>query len=141
MQLTSCYCKINTNKVLRWTPDEKRLTSWINNGHAIFMCVNYLLETENPKHEHSCMYETAIFFLNVLIDQLLLCMWHLLTSGIYIYVWTFFLQRLETDLAYWMDHYQSSDQGRQHHYDENSPMGPRSAGSYRHGANVNYDYY
>uniref|UniRef100_A0A8C0YKQ1 ECRG4 augurin precursor a n=1 Tax=Cyprinus carpio carpio TaxID=630221 RepID=A0A8C0YKQ1_CYPCA len=39
--------------------------------------------------------------------------------------------RLETDLAYWMDHYQSSDQGRQHHYDENSPMGPRSAGSYR----------
>ncbi|XP_043105656.1 augurin-A [Puntigrus tetrazona] len=49
--------------------------------------------------------------------------------------------RLETDLAYWLDHYQSSDQGRQHHYDENSPMGPRSAGSYRHGANVNYDYY
>uniref|UniRef100_A0A8C2DFH7 ECRG4 augurin precursor a n=1 Tax=Cyprinus carpio TaxID=7962 RepID=A0A8C2DFH7_CYPCA len=49
--------------------------------------------------------------------------------------------RLETDLAFWMDQYQSSDQGRQHHYDENSPMGPRSAGSYRHGANVNYDYY
>ncbi|CAM4605633.1 unnamed protein product [Leuciscus chuanchicus] len=49
--------------------------------------------------------------------------------------------RLETDLAYWMDHHQSSDQGRQHHYDENSPIGPRSAGSYRHGANVNYDYY
>ncbi|XP_016088025.1 augurin-A-like [Sinocyclocheilus grahami] len=39
--------------------------------------------------------------------------------------------RLETDLAYWMDHYQSSD----------SPMGPRSAASYRHGANVIYDYY
>ncbi|KAK7168782.1 hypothetical protein R3I93_004931 [Phoxinus phoxinus] len=49
--------------------------------------------------------------------------------------------RLETDLAYWMDQHRSSDQGRQHHYDENSPIGPRSAGSYRHGANVNYDYY
>ncbi|XP_016385136.1 augurin-A-like [Sinocyclocheilus rhinocerous] len=44
--------------------------------------------------------------------------------------------RLVTDLAYWMDHYQSSDPGRQHH----SPMGPRSAASYRHGANVNYYY-
>lgn len=52
-----------------------------------------------------------------------------------------FFQRLETDLAYWMDHYQSNDQGRQHHYDENSPIGPRGPGSYRHGANVNYDYY
>ncbi|XP_073711088.1 augurin-A [Misgurnus anguillicaudatus] len=49
--------------------------------------------------------------------------------------------RLETDLAYWMDHYRSNDQGRQHHYDENSPMGPRGPGSYRHGADVNYDYY
>uniref|UniRef100_A0A3B4XCM7 Uncharacterized protein n=1 Tax=Seriola lalandi dorsalis TaxID=1841481 RepID=A0A3B4XCM7_SERLL len=28
-----------------------------------------------------------------------------------------------------------------HHYDENSPIGPRDPGSYRHGANVNYDYY
>ncbi|TRY53766.1 hypothetical protein DNTS_013356, partial [Danionella cerebrum] len=49
--------------------------------------------------------------------------------------------RLETDLAYWMDQHRSGDQGRQHHYDENAPMGPRSAGQYRHGANVNYDYY
>ncbi|MEQ2283478.1 Augurin-A [Ameca splendens] len=48
-------------------------------------------------------------------------------------------QRLETDLQYWMDHARSFDQGRQHHYDENAPIGPRS--SYRHGANVNYDYY
>ncbi|XP_017325430.1 augurin-A [Ictalurus punctatus] len=49
--------------------------------------------------------------------------------------------RLETDLAYWMDHARSTDQGRQHHYDENSPMGPRYSTHYRHGANVNYDYY
>ncbi|XP_041663423.1 augurin-A [Cheilinus undulatus] len=50
-------------------------------------------------------------------------------------------QRLEADLSYWMDHARSTDQGRQHHYDENSPMGPRDHSSYRHGANVNYDYY
>ncbi|KAG7238773.1 hypothetical protein INR49_030317 [Caranx melampygus] len=50
-------------------------------------------------------------------------------------------QRLETDLSYWMDQARSSDQGRQHHYDENSPIGPRDPTSYRHGANVNYDYY
>ncbi|XP_056145381.1 augurin-A [Lampris incognitus] len=50
-------------------------------------------------------------------------------------------QRLETDLSYWMDQARSSDQGRQHHYDENAPIGPRYPGSYRHGANVNYDYY
>ncbi|CAJ1079642.1 augurin-A [Xyrichtys novacula] len=50
-------------------------------------------------------------------------------------------QRLEADLSYWMDHARSTDQGRQHHYDENSPIGPRYPGSYRHGANVNYDYY
>ncbi|XP_070771336.1 augurin-A [Enoplosus armatus] len=50
-------------------------------------------------------------------------------------------QRLETDLAYWMDQARSSDQGRQHHYDENSPIGPRDHSTYRHGANVNYDYY
>ncbi|XP_029936837.1 augurin-A [Myripristis murdjan] len=50
-------------------------------------------------------------------------------------------QRLETDLSYWMDHARSTDHGRQHHYDENSPIGPRDSGSYRHGANVNYDYY
>ncbi|KAF7215577.1 augurin-A isoform X1 [Nothobranchius furzeri] len=50
-------------------------------------------------------------------------------------------QRLEADLQYWMDHARSNDQGRQHHYDENSPMGPRDTASYRHGANVNYDYY
>ncbi|XP_056320883.1 augurin-A [Danio aesculapii] len=49
--------------------------------------------------------------------------------------------RLETDLAYWMDQHRSSDQGRQHHYDENAALGPRGAASYRHGANVNYDYY
>ncbi|XP_029567966.1 augurin-A [Salmo trutta] len=49
--------------------------------------------------------------------------------------------RLETDLSYWMDHARSSDQGRQHHYDENSPIGPRDRGAHRHGANVNYDYY
>ncbi|XP_062862551.1 augurin-A [Trichomycterus rosablanca] len=49
--------------------------------------------------------------------------------------------RLEADLSYWMDHFNSNDQGRQHHYDENSPMGPRYPSAYRHGANVNYDYY
>ncbi|XP_076858009.1 augurin-A [Brachyhypopomus gauderio] len=49
--------------------------------------------------------------------------------------------RLEADLAHWMDHARSTDQARQHHYDENSPMGPRYPSSYRHGANVNYDYY
>ncbi|KAL6101013.1 ecrg4 [Pungitius sinensis] len=50
-------------------------------------------------------------------------------------------QRLETDLSYWMDQARSRDQGRQHQYDENAPIGPRDHGSYRHGANVNYDYY
>uniref|UniRef100_A0A8C5GJI1 Uncharacterized protein n=2 Tax=Gouania willdenowi TaxID=441366 RepID=A0A8C5GJI1_GOUWI len=50
-------------------------------------------------------------------------------------------QRLETDLSYWMDQARSTDHGRQHHYDENSPVGPRDRTSYRHGANVNYDYY
>uniref|UniRef100_A0AAQ6IKC4 ECRG4 augurin precursor a n=1 Tax=Anabas testudineus TaxID=64144 RepID=A0AAQ6IKC4_ANATE len=50
-------------------------------------------------------------------------------------------QRLETDLSYWMDQARAGDQGRQHHYDENSPIGPRYPSSYRHGANVNYDYY
>ncbi|XP_042350258.1 augurin-A [Plectropomus leopardus] len=50
-------------------------------------------------------------------------------------------QRLETDLSYWMDQARASDQGRQHHYDENAAIGPRDHGSYRHGANVNYDYY
>ncbi|KAM4559293.1 augurin-A [Odontesthes bonariensis] len=50
-------------------------------------------------------------------------------------------QRLEADLSYWMDQARSNDHGRQHHYDENSPIGPRDPSSYRHGANVNYDYY
>ncbi|XP_047456848.1 augurin-A [Mugil cephalus] len=50
-------------------------------------------------------------------------------------------QRLETDLAYWMDHARANDQGRQHHYDENAAIAPRDTASYRHGANVNYDYY
>ncbi|KAJ4933334.1 hypothetical protein JOQ06_030166 [Pogonophryne albipinna] len=50
-------------------------------------------------------------------------------------------QRLETDLSYWMDQSRSRDQGRQHHYDENAPIGPRDHSSYRHGADVNYDYY
>ncbi|XP_066522650.1 augurin-B [Hoplias malabaricus] len=49
--------------------------------------------------------------------------------------------RLETDLSHWMDQARATDQGRQHHYDENAPMGPRDASAYRHGANVNYDYY
>lgn len=58
-------------------------------------------------------------------------------------LWSCFFppQRLETDLSYWMDHARSSDQGRQHHYDENSPIGPRDRGAHRHGADVNYDYY
>ncbi|XP_061647945.1 augurin-A isoform X2 [Phyllopteryx taeniolatus] len=50
-------------------------------------------------------------------------------------------QRLESDLSYWMDHARSNDHGRQHHYDENAPIGPRDPNSYRHGADVNYDYY
>ncbi|CAM4622898.1 hypothetical protein PO909_005933 [Leuciscus waleckii] len=49
--------------------------------------------------------------------------------------------RLETDLSYWMDQARSNDQGRQHHHDENAPMSQHDPGSYRHGANVNYDYY
>ncbi|XP_062302875.1 augurin-B isoform X1 [Osmerus eperlanus] len=49
--------------------------------------------------------------------------------------------RLETDLSYWMDQSRSSDQGHQHHYDENAAIGPQDRGTYRHGANVNYDYY
>ncbi|KAG5283597.1 hypothetical protein AALO_G00043850 [Alosa alosa] len=49
--------------------------------------------------------------------------------------------RLEADLAYWKDQAQANDQGRQHHYDENAALGPRHATGYRHGANVNYDYY
>ena len=51
------------------------------------------------------------------------------------------IQRLEADLSYWMDQSRSRDQGRQHHYDENAPIGPRYPDAYRHGANVNYDYY
>ncbi|XP_076016684.1 augurin-A [Genypterus blacodes] len=50
-------------------------------------------------------------------------------------------ERLEADLSYWMDHARSHDQGRQHHYDENAPIGPRDTSAYRHGADVNYDYY
>ncbi|XP_028993348.1 augurin-A [Betta splendens] len=50
-------------------------------------------------------------------------------------------QRLEADLSYWMDHARANDQGRQHHYDENAPLAPQHPSSYRHGANVNYDYY
>eukprot|EP00066_Takifugu_rubripes_P017321 XP_011606587.1 PREDICTED: augurin [Takifugu rubripes] len=50
-------------------------------------------------------------------------------------------QRLEADLSYWMDQARSNNQGRQHHYDENSPTGPRDPSSYRYGADVNYDYY
>ncbi|XP_061580155.1 augurin-A [Cololabis saira] len=50
-------------------------------------------------------------------------------------------ERLEADLSYWRDHARSNDPGRQHHYDENAPIAPRDATAYRHGANVNYDYY
>ncbi|CAL8370707.1 unnamed protein product [Arctogadus glacialis] len=50
-------------------------------------------------------------------------------------------QRLETDLAYWLDQSRATDQGRQHHHDENSPHANSDPGNYRHGANVNYDYY
>ncbi|XP_059198773.1 augurin-A [Centropristis striata] len=50
-------------------------------------------------------------------------------------------QRLEADLSYWMDQARANDQGRQHHYDENAPIGPRDPSSSRHGADVNYDYY
>ncbi|KAJ3592446.1 hypothetical protein NHX12_007573 [Muraenolepis orangiensis] len=50
-------------------------------------------------------------------------------------------QRLETDLAYWLDQSRGMDQGRQHHYDENSPHANSPQASQRHGANVNYDYY
>ncbi|XP_029314561.1 augurin-A [Cottoperca gobio] len=50
-------------------------------------------------------------------------------------------QRLEADLSYWMDQARSRDQGRQHQYDENAPIGPRDQSSYRHGADVNYDNY
>ncbi|XP_016342202.1 augurin-B-like [Sinocyclocheilus anshuiensis] len=49
--------------------------------------------------------------------------------------------RLETDLSYWMDQARSNDQGWQHHHDENAPMSQQDPSSYRHGANVNYDYY
>ncbi|CAG05806.1 unnamed protein product [Tetraodon nigroviridis] len=35
-------------------------------------------------------------------------------------------QQLEADLSYWMDHARAHDQGRQHHYDENGPLGPRA---------------
>ncbi|XP_031415006.1 augurin-B [Clupea harengus] len=49
--------------------------------------------------------------------------------------------RLETDLSYWMDHSRSTDRTQQHHYDENSPTGHHDPSSYRHGADVNYDYY
>nr|XP_023646380.1 augurin [Paramormyrops kingsleyae] len=49
--------------------------------------------------------------------------------------------RLEADLSYWWDYYRSIDRGRQHHYDENSPLAPQHRSSHRHGADVNYDYY
>ncbi|XP_066562247.1 augurin-A [Amia ocellicauda] len=50
--------------------------------------------------------------------------------------------RFEADLTYWMDRSRQNDYyGHQHHYDENAPIGPRDPGSFRHGANVNYDDY
>uniref|UniRef100_A0A665U4D0 Uncharacterized protein n=1 Tax=Echeneis naucrates TaxID=173247 RepID=A0A665U4D0_ECHNA len=46
--------------------------------------------------------------------------------------------QLETELSHWKDQWHSSNQGQQHHYDENAAMGPQD--SYRYGANANCDH-
>lgn len=67
--------------------------------------------------------------------------WGMSTLVGIIVICVFSHQQLEADLLYWMDQARSNNQGRQHHYDENSPTGPRDPSSYRYGADVNYDYY
>ena len=84
------------------------------------------------KSSYKCWCLTSSIQLQIGVDNPLLDVFSFLSSS---------FQRLETDLAYWKDQSQANDQGRQHHYDENAALGPRSATGYRHGANVNYDYY
>ncbi|XP_067841539.1 augurin-like [Heptranchias perlo] len=55
--------------------------------------------------------------------------------------------QFEEAVAYWISVQQGAAHGdyyryyNQHHYDENSPIGPRYSQSMRYGADVNYDDY
>ncbi|NXB32235.1 AUGN protein, partial [Eulacestoma nigropectus] len=57
----------------------------------------------------------------------------------------FFWQKFEDDISYWTNLGRARNEYYggyyQHHYDEDSPIGPRNPHSFRHGAGVNYDDY
>uniref|UniRef100_A0A8D2NQW8 ECRG4 augurin precursor n=1 Tax=Zosterops lateralis melanops TaxID=1220523 RepID=A0A8D2NQW8_ZOSLA len=54
-------------------------------------------------------------------------------------------QKFEDDISYWTNLGRARNEYYggyyQHHYDEDSPIGPRNPHSFRHGAGVNYDDY
>lgn len=57
----------------------------------------------------------------------------------------FFWQKFEDDISYWTNLGRARNEyyggHYQHHYDEDSPIGPRNPHDFRHGAGVNYDDY
>lgn len=57
----------------------------------------------------------------------------------------FFWQKFEDDMSYWTSLGRGGNEYYggyyQHHYDEDSPIGPRNPHTFRHGAGVNYDDY
>ncbi|NXQ75523.1 AUGN protein, partial [Quiscalus mexicanus] len=54
-------------------------------------------------------------------------------------------QKFEDDISYWTNLGRARNEyyggHYQHHYDEDSPIGPRNPHAFRHGAGVNYDDY
>ncbi|NXS01512.1 AUGN protein, partial [Oxylabes madagascariensis] len=54
-------------------------------------------------------------------------------------------QKFEDDISYWTNLGRARNEYYggyyQHHYDEDSPIGPRNPHTFRHGAGVNYDDY
>ncbi|XP_054483988.2 augurin isoform X1 [Agelaius phoeniceus] len=54
-------------------------------------------------------------------------------------------QKFEDDISYWTNLGRARNEyyggHYQHHYDEDSPIGPRDPHAFRHGAGVNYDDY
>ena len=56
-----------------------------------------------------------------------------------------FRQKFEDDMSYWTSLGRARNEYYggyyQHHYDEDSPIGPRNPHAFRHGAGVNYDDY
>uniref|UniRef100_A0A8C5WRA1 Uncharacterized protein n=1 Tax=Laticauda laticaudata TaxID=8630 RepID=A0A8C5WRA1_LATLA len=56
-----------------------------------------------------------------------------------------FLQKFEDYVSYWSNvgcvGHEYNGGYYHHHYDEDAPIGPRNPGTFRHGANVNYDDY